>query len=63
VSRIAREYPDDPEMWDAPPIHPPAPRCRCSHPASSHGTDRKGRFQCFHVVCACTEFRPKENDQ
>lgn len=64
MSRLARSHPGDPEMWDAPPVHltvhafPPA--CRCSHPESSHGTDRRDRYGCFFAVCACTEFRPEE---
>ena len=63
MSRLAREYPDNPEYWDAPPVHVTVrafpPRCRCSHAESQHYRDRSGRPNCV-AVCACTAFRPEE---
>ena len=47
--------------WNLQP-NPPI-RCRCSHPRSDHGLDRKGRPMCFgSIVCGCREFRSPEID-
>ena len=56
-----REHPEfDPA--DDLPIHPPAVRCRCSHPEHDHGTDAKGRLICYgSVVCGCAQMRPQED--
>lgn len=39
-------------------------RCECGGTHPQHGTDRAGRFTCFHSpVCGCGEFRRKEVEQ
>ena len=49
------------DLWPCLPwrqAQPPA--CRCSHPESAHGTDRKNRRICYgSAVCGCIEFREK----
>lgn len=37
-----------------------AAKCRCSHLASLHHVDEKGRAICRAVVCGCVAFRPQQ---
>lgn len=59
MSRLSRHYPDDPEMWANPPIHPPVARCLCSHALSIHYRDRKDRPTCGIAACGCVS--PRED--
>ena len=36
-----------------------ARRCKCSHPRSSHYTDRRGRPVCGSAACGCIEYRER----
>jgi hypothetical protein len=58
VSRFYRSHPDwDPD--DDLPIHPPTPRCLCSHALSIHYRDRKDRPTCGIAACGCVS--PRED--